>query len=178
MAWRSGGGDLADARDMSVANMLGTVLKRADDQKKEMDKVSQMINDLQTDFLTSNQRKEVLWLVANTLDEKMMQTAILITSGDRMAMMYLIRKGNLLTNQLLRPAPRVLRTKQLFNEFRQAWRYAIGLHMSRWEEILQNNSVAIIKDIPIIRGSANAAKQGLVDRVRTALQTGNDLDKT
>ena len=173
MAWNRN--DMNNARDMSVANLLQQVFDRAKEQKTEMDNVSEMFNAVQTKFLTSRMKSTVLLLVSKVIDEKLIQTAILVTAGDRMAMMYLIKKANLLTNQLLRPAPRVLRTKQLFNNFRQAWRYAVGLHMSKWEEILQNNSVAILKDMPMVKGST--AVRGIMERVREALQSGRDIDE-
>ncbi len=172
-AWGSRG-QTSDARDMSVANLLKQIFDRSKEQKTDMTKVSNMLNKIRRRFIFANERAEIIKLIAKVIDERMIQTAILVTAGDRMAMMYLIKKSNQLTNQLLRPSPRVLRTKQLFNAFQHAWRYSIGLHQSRWEEILQNNSVAILKDIPIIKGAPNT-KKSLGSRIRNAMTSGNDV---
>jgi hypothetical protein len=48
------------------------------------------------------------------------------------------------------------------------------MHMSVWEEVIQANTISVIKDIPVVRASSTTAKQSFVQRVREAMIEGRD----
>ena len=173
MGWR---GDMTDMRDMSVTNLLKSIMDRTKEQKILIDVVSEQINKIQRAFLLTSDKDLIISVLGNILDEKSILDAAIVTAGDKTAMTYLVHRANLLTNQLIRASPRVRRTQQLFNKFRQAWRYAVGMHMAMWEEVIQANTISIIKDVPVIRAGSTTAKQSFVQRVRDAMVSGKDVD--
>lgn len=173
MGWR---GDMTEMRDMSVTNLLKSIMDRTKEQKALIDTVSNQINKIQAVFLSTKDKSLVMTVIGAVLDEKSILDATIVCAGDKTAMAYLIHRANLLTNQLIRPSPRVRRTQQLFNQFRQAWRYAVGMHMAMWEEVIQANTISIIKDIPVVRGTSSTAKQSFVQRVRDAMISNRDVD--
>lgn len=173
MAWR---GDMTEMRDMSVSNLLKSIMDRTKEQKTLIDIVSDQINKIQRAFLLTSDKEIIMSVLGTVLDEKAILDAAIVTAGDKTAMAFLIHRANLLTNQLIRPSPRVRRTLQLFNKFRQAWRYAVGMHMAMWEEVIQANTISIIKDVPVIRAGSTTAKQSFVQRVRDAMVSGKDVD--
>jgi hypothetical protein len=171
MAWR---GDLNDMRDMSVTNLLKSIMDRTKEQMGMMNTVSDLFTKMQRVFLLTKDANLIMSVISRIMDEKSVLQAAVVTAGDKNAMVFLINKANILTNQLIRPKPRVLRTKQLFNKFRHAWRYAVGLHMAMWEEVIQANTISIIKDVPVIRSGAPNAKQSFVQKVRDAMLAGRE----
>lgn len=176
MAYRGGGGEMGDLRDTFVSYLLTNIIERMNTAKTSMMRVSRRLARIERAIMSAETlpmdsiRKDV-----QLLSEPAVVEAILVVAADDDALRYFIYCVNNLSFQLMRPAPRVTRTKQLFNEVRKAWRIAVGFSQKNWEEILQLNSVNVLKEVPIIKSKAGGMKEFMA-KVKNMMSVDPDED--
>lgn len=151
-----GGGDFADLRDTFVTYLLTVIVKRMERQEKIMMYVSAMINSIERLIMRTGEtsRYGVKARLAKLTEPKIIR-AILVVAGDERGLQYFIYCANNLSYQIMRPSPRLERTKQLFNDLRNSWRIACAYHQHNWENILQLNSSLILQEVPLIKSKGS-----------------------
>lgn len=165
---------MGDLRDTFVSYLLTNIIERMATAKTSMMRVSKRLAKIEQTIMSAENlpidsiRKDIQMLTEPAVIE-----AILVVAGDDEALRYFIYCVNQLSFQLMRPAPRVMRTKQLFNEVRKAWRIAVGFTQKNWEEILQINSVNVLKEVPIIKSKAGGMKEFMA-KVKNIMTTEAD----
>lgn len=169
-----GGGDFSDMRDAFVSHLLGVFVERVEKQEDIMYRVSIMINSIEK-LINGNlyYSKEQIRARLAALTEGNVVRAILVIAGDEYAMLYFIHCANKLSYQLMRPSPRVIRTQQLFNDLRIAWRAACGYQKYNWENILMLNSSLILQQVPVIKDKSEGMKR-FMGKLRAMITRNNE----
>jgi len=173
MAMR-GGGDFSDMRDTFVSYLLTIIVTRTDNQRKAMLEVSKVITSVGY-LLMRNTRatKNEIRVRLAKLTESKITEAISVIAGDEQSMIYFIIKADDLSYQLMRPSPRMNRTRQMYEDFKFAWRVACGYHLHHWEEILQMNSALILQEVPLIKTKGTGMNE-FMGKMRSVFGKGKE----
>jgi hypothetical protein len=172
-----GGGDFDNIRDTFVSYLMSMIVDRFDKKKGVMLEVSKTLTQIErlimrNDFGSRLQVKMRL----QALTESKIVEAITVVAGDEDSLRYFIYCIGRLSNQLMRPSPRLKRTQQLFNDVKEAWHIACGYDAHNWENILQMNSAVILQEVPLIKNKGSGMAEFMA-RVRGVANQSNEEKK-